>query len=50
MDTAIQAIRFGAYDYLTKPFDLDWLRILTERCLDESRLKRELEPPNPSAD
>ena len=33
MDTAIQAMQRGAYDYLAKPFDLDEVLLLTERAL-----------------
>jgi len=33
MDTAIQAMQRGAYDYLGKPFDLDEVLLLTERAL-----------------
>ena len=33
METAIQAMQRGAYDYLTKPFDLDEVLLLAERAL-----------------
>ena len=29
--TAIEALRLGAYDYITKPFDLDELQMIAER-------------------
>ncbi|HZN52656.1 MAG TPA: response regulator, partial [Methylomirabilota bacterium] len=32
MDTAIQAMQRGAYDYLAKPFDLDEVLLLAERA------------------
>ncbi|HXH83686.1 MAG TPA: nitrogen regulation protein NR(I) [Candidatus Tectomicrobia bacterium] len=42
MDTAIQAMQRGAYDYLTKPFDLDEVLLLAERALAASRLTQEV--------
>src|SRR5579862_5143215 len=42
IDDAVQAIRLGAYDYLTKPIDIDQLRVLIERALRERRLQDEL--------
>ena len=38
LDTAIQAIRMGASDYLTKPFNLEQVRITVERALEKQRL------------
>jgi two-component system nitrogen regulation response regulator GlnG len=42
METAIQAMQRGAYDYLTKPFDLDEVLLLAERALAASRLTQEV--------
>jgi two-component system, NtrC family, nitrogen regulation response regulator GlnG len=42
METAIQAMQRGAYDYLTKPFDLDEVLLLAERALAVSRLSQEV--------
>jgi two-component system nitrogen regulation response regulator GlnG len=42
MDTAIKAMQRGAYDYLTKPFDLDEVLLLTERALAATRLSQEV--------
>jgi two-component system nitrogen regulation response regulator GlnG len=42
MDTAIKAMQRGAYDYLTKPFDLEQVLLLTERALTASRLSQEV--------
>ena len=42
METAIQAMQRGAYDYLTKPFDLDELLLLAERALAAGRLTQEV--------
>src|SRR6185369_8020585 len=37
-DTAIEAMKLGAYDYLLKPLDLPKLRELVERALEIRRL------------
>jgi two-component system nitrogen regulation response regulator GlnG len=42
METAIQAMQRGAYDYLTKPFDLDEVLLLAERALAAGRLTQEV--------
>jgi len=40
-DTAIEALRLGAYDYITKPFDLEELKITVRRALDQQALRRD---------
>ena len=42
METAIQAMQRGAYDYLAKPFDLDEVLLLAERALAAGRLTQEV--------
>ena len=42
METAIQAMQRGAYDYLTKPFDLDEVLLLAQRALEAGRLTQEV--------
>jgi two-component system nitrogen regulation response regulator GlnG len=42
METAIQAMQQGAYDYLAKPFDLDEAMLLAERALTARRLTQEV--------
>ncbi len=42
IDSAIELIKAGAYDYLAKPFGSDALLVAVERALNESRLRREL--------
>src|SRR5437867_6805366 len=42
MDTAIQAMQRGAYDYLAKPFDLDEVLLLAERAMTARRLSQEV--------
>jgi two-component system response regulator HydG len=41
VETAVAALKKGAYDYLTKPLDLDVLRLTVERALDHMRLAAE---------
>jgi len=38
---AVEAMKLGAYDYITKPFSLDEFFLLIERALDVKRLKEE---------
>ena len=42
LETAIAAIRAGAYDFITKPVKLDALAIAVSRALDHLSLKREV--------
>jgi DNA-binding NtrC family response regulator len=39
--SAVAAMREGAFDYVTKPFDNDELRTIAARAIDLSRLERE---------
>jgi len=48
--TAIEAMKLGAYDYVSKPFDVDELQLLIEKALEKTKLvdenvylRRELE-------
>jgi DNA-binding NtrC family response regulator len=41
VETAVEAMRKGAFDYVTKPFSGDELAISTERALEHARLLRE---------
>ena len=41
LETAIQAVKEGAYDYLRKPFRLDELRISADNACEKIRLMRE---------
>jgi DNA-binding NtrC family response regulator len=43
LETAIQSMRRGAYDYLTKPFKLAEVTVAVRRALDDRRLRRENE-------
>ena len=41
IETAVTAIKRGAYDYIEKPFKADRLVLIATRALEASRLKRE---------
>jgi len=41
IETAIEAIRHGAYDYLSKPFRVDEIKLAVRRVLETQRLVRE---------
>jgi two-component system, NtrC family, response regulator HydG len=41
VETALDALKNGAYDYLTKPLDFDELRLTMERAMDHTRLREE---------
>ncbi len=42
MANAIEAMKRGAYDYVTKPFDIDEVRALTARALEMVRMSSDL--------
>src|SRR3954449_3539728 len=41
VQTAVEAMKLGAYDYIQKPFDGEEIKHLVERTLEHSRLKLE---------
>lgn len=41
VETAVQAIKFGAYDFIEKPFTADRLLLLIERATEAAQLRRE---------
>ena len=43
VETAVSAIRRGAYDYIEKPFKIDRLLLITQRAMEATRLKSEVE-------
>jgi two-component system response regulator PilR (NtrC family) len=52
-DSAVEAMKLGAYDYIQKPFELDNIRLVVKNALekqklqkDVSLLKQQLKPPS----
>jgi two-component system response regulator AtoC len=42
IETAVQAMKHGAYDFVTKPINLDQLLIIIKKALESRRLSREV--------
>jgi len=42
VDTAVEAMKAGAYHYANKPFNLDEIALLVEKALETTRLRREV--------
>src|SRR5205085_10022398 len=42
IETAVAAIKQGAYDFIEKPFKADRLVLVAQRALENSRLRREV--------
>lgn len=42
VETAVEAMKAGAYDYLTKPVNIPELRMVVERALEHLRLRAEI--------
>ncbi len=41
--TAVGAMKLGAFDYVTKPFDVDELRVILDKATENAALQREVE-------
>ncbi|MGA2192092.1 MAG: sigma-54 dependent transcriptional regulator [Nitrospirota bacterium] len=41
LQSAVEAMRRGAYDYLTKPFEMEEIKLVVEKALERERLIRE---------
>ena len=41
VESAVEAMKSGAYDYLTKPLDFDELQITIDRALEHTQLRQE---------
>lgn len=41
IETAVEAIKIGAYDFIEKPFKTDRLLIIVERAIEAAKLRRE---------
>jgi DNA-binding NtrC family response regulator len=42
IETAIKAVKLGAYDYITKPFEIDELLLVAEKAIRDRQLQREV--------
>jgi len=42
IETAIKAVKLGAYDYITKPFEIDELLLVIDKALGERKLRRQV--------
>src|SRR5688500_698761 len=42
IETAVSAIRRGAYDYIEKPFKIDRLLLITQRAMEATKLRSEV--------
>jgi two-component system response regulator AtoC len=42
LETAVKAMRLGAYDYINKPFNLDELSIIVKKALETRQLRKEV--------
>ncbi|MFP3489634.1 response regulator, partial [Staphylococcus sp. SIMBA_130] len=41
--TAVRSIKEGAFDYLTKPFELEELKIILQKWIKQHHLEKEVE-------
>ena len=41
MESAIKAMKLGAYDYISKPFDIDQILLVINKALEKKRLREE---------
>ena len=48
VDNAVEAIKAGAFDYITKPFDRDEIRLVVDKAVRQNAA--ELERPSPSSE
>ena len=42
IETAVEAMKYGAYHYANKPFNLDEIALLVDQALETTRLRREV--------
>ncbi len=41
-ESAIEAMKLGAYDYINKPFKIDEIRLIVKKAIEKKRLREEL--------
>lgn len=39
IETAMESMKLGAFDYVTKPFELEFVKTLVGRCIEDSKAK-----------
>ena len=42
IETAVEAIKRGAYHFITKPFKLSDMNIIIEKAIEEKRIKKRI--------
>jgi two-component system, NtrC family, response regulator AtoC len=48
LSTAVEGIKAGAFDYLSKPFSLEEIRAVVRRAIEHKRTLELVQPPSPS--
>lgn len=43
VETAVQAMKLGAFDYLTKPFDVEEIKVVVQKALEVKELQEEVQ-------
>jgi diguanylate cyclase (GGDEF)-like protein len=43
VNTAVESMKLGAVDYITKPFNIDQIKMIVERTIDKRRMTRQIE-------
>jgi two-component system response regulator PilR (NtrC family) len=41
-ESAVEAMKFGAYDYINKPFNIDEIRLIVRKAIEKKRLSEEI--------
>ncbi len=41
-ESAVEAMKLGAYDYINKPFNIDEIRLIVKKAIEKKRLSEEL--------
>ncbi len=42
IETAVEALKLGAYDYITKPFDITRVKIIAQKALEKTSLSKQV--------